>query len=224
MAKIKAASAPAITADLRSLMQERDAILRWLKPAQDRELEIRKHLAASFFPSPTEGINRTVTADGYEVILNHKINRKVDEAAIDAVMMELPEDAPERVPGVLIAYKPTLVLSGYRGLSADKLRIVAQAVTETDGSPELTIVPIPSDGVPEPTNSLAREIARSEREGNVRVLADLMPATVAGMKQGADPEGWTDRPPASKPIPKGKVKVFMANGKPAKKPATKKKK
>jgi hypothetical protein len=142
MPKAIAAPAPALSAELLAFIKEREEILSWLSTAIPREKELRTYLAAVLIPSPTEGTNRLVTEDGYEVILNHKINRSIDEAQIDHVMSELPEDSPYRVPGVLIKFKPELVLSGYRGLPADQLKIVQQAVTEKPGMPELSIKPV----------------------------------------------------------------------------------
>lgn len=140
MAKKQAASAPAITAEQLTLIQERNAILLWLATAKNREKDIRTKLAKEFFPTPAEGVNRLVTADGYAIAYDFKINRKLDESALDTVMMELPEGCNARVPGVLIAYRPTLVLAGYRELPADQLKIVQQVVTESDGLGELDIV------------------------------------------------------------------------------------
>lgn len=169
MAKAIAAAAPAFTADQLALIAEREEILRWLEPAKVREMDIRKQLAAALIPSPKEGTQRLVTEDGYEVILVHKIKRGIDEAQIDAVMLELPEDSPFRVPGVLIRYKPELVSAGYKGLPADQLKIVQQAITEKDGSPELTIKPVaqpdPQDiaeaAAPLPSPTAAPEAAPS---------------------------------------------------------------
>jgi hypothetical protein len=137
MAKKEAATAPALSAELLALVQERDAILQWLKPAQTRELEIRAQLAASLCPSPVEGVNRILTADGYEVTVDHKVNRKLDEAALDSVMPALDESY--RVLGVLVQYKPSIVMEGLRTLPAEQLKIFQQAITETPGTPALTI-------------------------------------------------------------------------------------
>jgi hypothetical protein len=142
MAKKAAGAAPAFTAELLALIKERDAILLRMKPDADREMEIRKQLASALFPKPEEGSQRLITADGFEVILTHKVNRKLDEALVDSVMLELPEGCPARELGNLIAYPPKLVMDGYRALPADQLAIVQQMVTETDGAPELKIEPI----------------------------------------------------------------------------------
>lgn len=139
MAKKQAAAAPALPADILALIAERDEILPWLEKAKARELELRGMIAAQLFPAPTEGVNRIITEDGYEIVLDHTINRKIDEQALDSVMAELPDDSPYRQVGVLIAYKPQLVLKSYRTMPEEQLKIVQQAIMETDGSPKLIV-------------------------------------------------------------------------------------
>lgn len=153
MAKKQAAPAPALTAELLALIAERDQILPWLEQAKARELELRAQIAAALFPSPVEGANRLFTEDGYQIYLDHKINRNIDEAAIDAVMAELPEGCPARELGFLIRYKPALVMDGYRALPEDQLRIVQQAITETPGSPKLVIEKVEEESADIPVGS-----------------------------------------------------------------------
>lgn len=121
------------------LVKEREEILRWLKPAQAREMEIRRQLAPYFFPNPVEGTQH-IEKDGFEVALKHTITRKVDEAALDSVMPQLPEEF--RNIGVLIKYKPSLVMDGYRALNEDERRVFDQALTIDAGAPALEIRPV----------------------------------------------------------------------------------
>lgn len=139
MSKKPTASAPAIDAQIKPYLDEWMVLTKRLEVDKAREIELRKYLGAVFFPTPEEGVNRIKTADGFEFALEHKINRKLDEAALDAVMSELPEESPYRNLGVLIQYKPSLVLSGYREMPADQKLIFSQALTETPGTPSLEV-------------------------------------------------------------------------------------
>ncbi len=133
---------PCTDATLPPEIQEWKQITAWLETAKDREMVIRKKIAAAFFPKPTEGVNRCLTELGglpFEIALDFKITRKLDEAVLDATMGQLPEDSPYRQPGVLIAYKPSLVLKSFRTLPDDQRRIFSAALTETPGAPSLEI-------------------------------------------------------------------------------------
>jgi hypothetical protein len=106
--------------------------------AKVRELELRNGFAR-LFTEPKEGVNHLLTADGFDLVLDYKVNRKLDVAALDAVMNELPEDSAFRQTGVLIEYKPALVMKGYRVLPDAERLIFCQALTETPGTPGLEI-------------------------------------------------------------------------------------
>ena len=176
MAKKPAASAPALSAEQLALIQERDAILAWLEPAKARELEIRNLLVQSLLPSPVEGANRLFTADGFEVYIDHKINRKLDVAALDSIMPAMDESY--RQLGVLIDYKPALVLDGYRALPDDQRKIFQQALTETPGTPTLNIQKV--EATPTPIMD-AYEKAKNESAGHsVRAAASSAPVSTTG--------------------------------------------
>jgi hypothetical protein len=134
-------SAP--TLDVPALVAEREKLLAWLKPAQAREMEIRRQLAPYFFPNPIEG-TQYIERDGFEVALKHTLTRKLDEAALSHVMPQLPEEF--RNVGVLINYKPALVMDGYRALNDDQRLIFDEALTITEGAPALEIKAKPAPG------------------------------------------------------------------------------
>jgi hypothetical protein len=127
-------SAP--TLDVAALVAEREKLLQWLKPAQAREMEIRRQLAPYFFPNPVEGTQH-VERDGFEVALKHTLTRKLDEAALSHVMPQMPEEF--RNIGVLINYKPALVMDGYRALNDEQRLIFDEALTISEGAPSLEI-------------------------------------------------------------------------------------
>jgi hypothetical protein len=127
-------SAP--TLDVAALVAEREKLLQWLKPAQAREMEIRRQLAPYFFPNPVEGTQH-VEKYGFEVALKHTLTRKLDEAALSHVMPQMPEEF--RNVGVLIKYTPGLVLDGYRALNDEQRLIFDEALTISEGAPSLEI-------------------------------------------------------------------------------------
>lgn len=109
-------------------------------------MEIRKALVSHFINKLTaplkEGVN-TVEADGYAVKFQYALGRKLDETALDAVMSQFPEESPFRQLGVLINYKPALVMDGYRSLPEDLQKIFDQALVVTESAPTIKeIVPI----------------------------------------------------------------------------------
>jgi len=134
----KAASVgPALSADAKAKITEWSQISEWLKKGKAREMELRKELVSLFVKKPVEGTNN-VQGEGYAVKVSHKITRTLDEAALDAVMPQLPEDF--RVIGNLISYKPSFSLDVYRAMSDENKKIFEQALTIKDGSPELEII------------------------------------------------------------------------------------
>jgi len=109
-----------------------------LAKAKIREMQLRVQLAKHFFSEPKEGANN-LEFPGAEISLTHNINRKLDVQALDQVMPELPEEF--RTLGVLVEYKPDIVMKGFRllELQPEKLKIFQQALKETEGSPALEI-------------------------------------------------------------------------------------
>lgn len=127
--------------DIVALLAEREQIQKWLKTAQEREMEIRKTLTASLFPDAKEGTQR-VEQDGYVFKMVQPLTRKLDEAALDAIMPQMPEQF--RQIGVLVKYTPGLVKAGYDALTEQDRKVFDQALTITPGAPQLTIEKIKS--------------------------------------------------------------------------------
>ncbi len=125
-----------------NVIREWKEISDWMDNAKKKERELRDQICAALFPKPIEGTNRVLVAiegQEVEVVVDHRINRKLDEAVLDSVMLRLPEDSPYRQQGVLVNYKPSLVLTGLRTLPDDQRRIFSEALTETPGAPGLEI-------------------------------------------------------------------------------------
>lgn len=124
------------TINVAALVAEREQIQQWLKTAQEREMEIRRTLCSHFFADPKEGTQR-VEQDGYVFKMVQPITRKLDEAALDAIMPQMPEQF--RQLGVLVKYTAGLVKAGYDALSEQDRKVFDQALTITPGAPQLVI-------------------------------------------------------------------------------------
>lgn len=103
-----------------------------------KELEMRKRIFGAAFPNPTEGSkdNKLPLAEGWILQGDYKINRKVDEATVHT--LNTGNTAP--LVDKLFNFKPTLILKEWKALSPEDLVTMADAVTETPGTPSLKIV------------------------------------------------------------------------------------
>lgn len=140
MAKKQSAEAPASAFDPQTLadIKEWQELAQWMATAKPRELELREKLAKHFFANPEEGVNR-LEGNGYEIALDYKINRTIDEASLEETIKQLPQDF--QYDGVLITYKPALCLKGFRLLEAQPqlLKTFQQTLIEKPGAPALHI-------------------------------------------------------------------------------------
>ncbi len=177
MSNLSTNTAPRVAlpdAALPAVLREWKEISTWVDTAKKKEMELRQQICAAFFPKPVEGINRVITMlDGneIEIAVDHCINRKLDEAVLDSVMLSLPEDSPYRQPGVLVAFKPSLVLKGFRTLPDDQRRIFSAALTETPGSPSLEIEGLVEANAPAPVQVVdvaPSRVALAEFRGDIR--------------------------------------------------------
>jgi hypothetical protein len=107
------------------------------------EVLARKDLAAYYFPEPSEGTNRLDIGLGYDLKLDHKINRDVDEAALmglDAKALKLIEKL--QIPmGELFVQKWELKTGAYRTLNDAQRQFVDGLLTIKEGTPAMAIVP-----------------------------------------------------------------------------------
>lgn len=111
------------------------------KPLVEAEQALRKEVAKLFFPDPTEGTNSTDLAQGWKLKLTHKIDRKVDEAALAAVKEELRK--LDINPDPLVRFKPELDTKAYKALklvNEDATKIFDQALVIKESSPTLELV------------------------------------------------------------------------------------
>ena len=120
-------------------------IERWYQVEQQlgalkaEELQLRKQIFAEAFPTPTEGSkeNKMDLAGGWILQGDHKVNRKVDEAVV-RTLATMDNAAP--LVDKCFNFKPSLVLGEFKKLEGDDLILLADAVTETPGTPGLKVV------------------------------------------------------------------------------------
>lgn len=124
-----------------------DLLDTWLKVKREakninaQEMQMRKALAAAAFPAPKEGANSLTLADGRIFKVNHKINRSVDEAALDTVIAQLTELRLNDVAvDDLFPIKRGLSVGKYKALPDEARRIADLAITAKPGSPEVEVV------------------------------------------------------------------------------------
>jgi hypothetical protein len=106
-----------------------------------REQALRKEVVEMFFPTPVEGTNNFELAAGYKLKLTYKLDRKLDDAALPAVMQKV------RDLGIntdeLLSFKPSLDTKAYRvftQLHPEASKVFDEALTVKPGSPVLELV------------------------------------------------------------------------------------
>ena len=109
-----------------------------LARAKANEIVLRMRIFKHYFPDPKEGTNTFALADGYELKGTHKINRSVEEAALEVLK---PKFAEAKLPvDSLIEYKPDLRIKAYRELTDDERDLFDQCLIVKDGTPDVKIV------------------------------------------------------------------------------------
>jgi hypothetical protein len=112
------------------------------KKAIEKEQALRKEIMALFFPAPEEGTNKVDLGAGWTLKATHKIDRKIDEAALPAVFQQLREMGVN--PDLLVRAVPALETKAYKSLAQinpDASRVFEQALTIKPGSPTLELIP-----------------------------------------------------------------------------------
>ncbi len=88
-----------------------------LKKLKDEEVALRRKIFKTFFPTPTEGTNSHSLPDSYLLKADYKIDRKVDEPALNTNTPALRELGVD--PDKLVRWKPELAVKEYRKLQGD---------------------------------------------------------------------------------------------------------
>jgi hypothetical protein len=115
-----------------------------LDAATEEESRLRLMLTdKKYFPDPVEGAtNKLLLGHGKALILDYRINRKLDEPALDAAIMS-GALKPEHVSAA-IKYKAEVWDSGFKKLDSETKKLFADIVTETPGKPGLKIDKAPT--------------------------------------------------------------------------------
>lgn len=118
-------------------ISEWNNVAKKLAPLVAQEKALRKKLFEKYFTNPREGTNAITLGFGKELKLKHTINRKLDEAALDAAAVQKLID-PDLVSEV-VKYKPSVSVSGWKALTDEQRAKFKDIVTEEPGSPALEI-------------------------------------------------------------------------------------
>lgn len=129
------------------------------------EVLARKALASYYFPTPEEGTNRMELGGGFDLKLDHKVNRNVDEAALNALgsdtkALKLIEKL--KIPMADLFYQKWELRTGaYRTLNDEQRKFVDGLLDIKEGTPSLSIVPI-ADRAGQAAHVAAAEAAAAE--------------------------------------------------------------
>jgi hypothetical protein len=119
-----------------SLMAAKEA-----KLVIEKEQVLRKKVSDEFFPEPEEGVNTIELAGGWKLKLTHKIDRKLDEAALPAIQAQLKEMGINF--DTVVRYKPDLDTKVYKSMkthNAEAIKVFDQCLTIKPASPTMELV------------------------------------------------------------------------------------
>ena len=109
-----------------------------LSNLKNEEQLLRQKIFKGMFHDPKEGTNSVDLADGFVLKGKRVINRTVDDAAFKASIEELAKNG---IPtDQIVKYKPELVTSEYRKLTAEQINLFDTVLIVKDGMPGLEIV------------------------------------------------------------------------------------
>jgi hypothetical protein len=105
-----------------------------------REMELRKKIAAFYFPDPKEGTNSAPFphAEGWVVKLNHKISRKLDMPLLTTNTEKFNE---AKIPlASLVVPKYELSMKVYNTLTDEQKKLFEVVLESKPGAPSVEIV------------------------------------------------------------------------------------
>lgn len=109
-----------------------------LSKLKNEEQLLRQKIFKGMFHDPKEGTNSVDLADGFVLKGKRVINRTVDDAAFKASVEELAKNGI--ATDQIVKYKPELVTSEYRKLTAEQINLFDTVLIVKDGMPGLEIV------------------------------------------------------------------------------------
>lgn len=111
-----------------------------------KEMLLRIKIFKYYFPLPEEGTNSADLADGYVLKGVHKIDRKIDVAAL-TVLKDLFIAGKIKIDD-LVKWDPALKVKEYRELTKEQIQLFDRCLIVKPGSPALEIVLPKKKGVP----------------------------------------------------------------------------
>ena len=109
-----------------------------LSKLKNEEQLLRQKIFKGMFHDPKEGTNSVDLADGFVLKGKRVINRTVDDAAFKASVEELAKNGI--ATDQIVKYKPELVTSEYRKLTAEQINLFDTVLIVKDGMPGQEIV------------------------------------------------------------------------------------
>lgn len=112
------------------------------KPLADKEMALRKEVMALYFPTPVEGVNNAPLAAGWTLKATHKLDRKIDNAALPTVRQQLREQFQIN-PDNLFRTKYELETAQYKALkaiNAEAFTLLETALIIKPASPTIELV------------------------------------------------------------------------------------
>lgn len=109
-----------------------------LKRIRGAEMLLRTKIFKAIFTAPSEGTNNHSLADGYVLKGKYNITRDLDVGAFGANKVRFAEAGIST--DAMVQYKPSLVLSEYRQLTAEQRQLFDECLIIKPGSPSLEIV------------------------------------------------------------------------------------
>lgn len=117
------------------------ATIKTVVPLIEQEKAMRQELFGDAFPAPKEGTNNLELMDGWKLKGTLKIDRKIDDAALPAVMEAIRGMGVN--PDPCIERKPSLALKAYKALPPEIQKVFDTALTIKPALPTIEVVPPP---------------------------------------------------------------------------------
>lgn len=132
------AGAPLSPAEVQALVSKWHAAKKAADEAILAERTAREALVNSVFPEIVEGAgNKADIGFGMMLQVTGTVSRKIDMAVFDSIKPNIPTDILDSV----IRYKPDLVVGAWKSLPLSAKKLLADAVEEKPGAPQVKIVP-----------------------------------------------------------------------------------
>ena len=124
--------------DIKPYVTEWYELQAQLKQVKEDEMELRKFIFTALFPDPQVGVNTYGLGDGYFLKATHKLNRKIDIAALQSGKDTFESEDIDIEK--LIKYTPDLSMIEYNKLDEEQKKIFDFCLVTTPATPSLEIV------------------------------------------------------------------------------------